>query len=146
MTYFCDQSTLVLKGRQRGCYLITSEIEKKCYEALAKIRLGTCHLFLTHTSASLSINENADPDVRTDMSKIMTGLVPPKDDFAHNYEGSDDMPAHGLCSLMGVSVTIPIKDCRLQMGTWQGVYLNEHRHFGGDRKIIITIQGIEKTM
>ena len=112
--------------------------------------IGMCNLFIQHTSASLTINENADPDVRTDMETALNLLVPAQwnrdGTFKHTLEGDDDMPGHVKSSLMGVSLNIPIQNGRLALGTWQGIYLNEHRDHGGwggghQRRILITLQG-----
>lgn len=142
MSWF--QKTVRLAPRARGCHLITDDINAAVPE-LASIRVGLCHLFIQHTSASLSINENADPDVRKDMETVLNRLVPEKAEYRHTDEGSDDMPAHAKASLMGASVTLPITDGRLALGTWQGVYLCEHRDSGGPRKVVITINGEPRT-
>ena len=120
-------------------HLITDQIE-----ALfdGTVSTGIAHLFLQHTSASLSINENIDPSVRSDAETFMNDLIPesyPK--FQHTYEGSDDMPAHLKNMLLGTSLTVPLSRGRLSLGTWQGIYLFEHRNYAGSRTIIITIQG-----
>ena len=105
-------------------------------------RTGLLNLFVKHTSCALSINENADPDVRTDMAKIYDRLVKENEPYYdHVFEGADDMPAHAKCSLTGVSLSIPITNGRLNMGTWQGIYLCEFRDYGGNRKIVATIIG-----
>lgn len=101
---------------------------------------GLLNLFVQHTSCALTINENADPDVRSDMERIMNHLVKENEAYYdHTLEGSDDMPAHAKCSLFGVSLTIPITDHRLNLGTWQGIYLCEFRNYGGSRRIVATI-------
>lgn len=105
-------------------------------------RVGLLHLFVKHTSASLSINENADPDVRRDMESIFNHLVREREPYyMHTFEGDDDMPAHAKASIIGASVTIPITGGRLNLGTWQGIYLCEHRDYGGARRIVATITG-----
>ena len=122
---------------QRGYHLITPLIEKQL-GTLPKS--GLLHLFIKHTSAGLTINENADPSVRVDFETIFNKLVPEDSaDYIHTMEGNDDMPAHIKVSLIGNSVTIPITNARLNMGTWQGIYLCEFRNYGGSRKIVATI-------
>jgi secondary thiamine-phosphate synthase enzyme len=109
---------------------------------LPEIQSGFLQVFIQHTSASLTINENADPDVRVDMESILNHLVPEKQSYyVHTFEGPDDMPAHAKASLMGAGVMLPIQNGRLALGTWQGIYLNEHRNYGGPRKIIVTAMG-----
>jgi secondary thiamine-phosphate synthase enzyme len=106
------------------------------------LEVGLLHLFLLHTSASLSINENADPDVRVDMETCFNHIVPEQGlPLVHTLEGPDDMPAHVKSSLLGASLTIPIRAGQLALGTWQGIYLCEHRHRGGSRKLIATVHG-----
>ena len=136
-----QQTSITLNGKPRGCHLITSEIQNALDE-LETPATGLAHIFLKHTSASLSINENASPDVRSDMEQILNHLVPEDEPYyQHTLEGSDDMPAHGKSSLLGVSLTIPVHRGRLSLGTWQGVYLCEHRNRGGSRSIVITVIG-----
>lgn len=135
------QKNIVLSAKSRGFHLVTSEIESKLTE-IAQVEIGLCHLMLQHTSASLTINENADPTVRADFEAHINVMVPENQPYyRHTYEGDDDMPAHIKSSLFGVSLTIPIQQGRLALGTWQGIYLGEHRDFGGSRKIIATING-----
>ena len=135
------QKNIVLSAKSRGFHLVTSEIESKLTE-IAQVEVGLCHLMLQHTSASLTINENADPTVRADFEEHINVMVPENQPYyRHTYEGDDDMPAHIKSSLFGVSLTIPIQQGRLALGTWQGIYLGEHRDFGGSRKIIATING-----
>lgn len=126
-----------LKARRRGCHLVTREI----IEMLPELpEVGMLNLFVQHTSCALSINENADPDVRGDMEKILNHLVKENEPFYnHTMEGTDDMPAHAKSSLFGVSITVPITNRRLNLGTWQGIYLCEFRDYGGARKIVATI-------
>lgn len=132
------QKEFSLTARKRGCHLITNEILFNIEGILPES--GLLNIFVKHTSCALSINENADPDVRSDMSKIMDRLVKENEPFYdHTLEGPDDMPAHAKCSLMGVSITIPISGGRLNLGTWQGIYLCEFRNYGGERKIVATI-------
>lgn len=133
-----QQTAFTLAARRRGCHLVTSEIMAQLPKPLPKV--GLLNLFVQHTSCALSINENADPDVRTDMEKILNNIV--KEDqpwYDHVLEGSDDMPAHAKSSLFGVSITIPITNGRLHLGTWQGIYLCEFRDYGGPRNIVATI-------
>jgi secondary thiamine-phosphate synthase enzyme len=133
-----EQVRFELKSRVRGCHLVTREILEHLPRPLPKA--GLLNLFVQHTSCALSINENADPDVRTDMAKILDHLVKENEPYYnHTLEGADDMPAHAKCSMFGVSLTIPITDGRLNLGTWQGIYLCEFRDYGGPRKIIATI-------
>lgn len=134
------QEKLTLPAFKRGFHLITSYIEKVV--ANSGIQTGVVHIFLQHTSASLTINENADPSVRVDFESFFTDMCDDKPYYIHTYEGSDDMPAHIKSSLLSTSLTIPITNGKLALGTWQGIYLGEHRDFGGKRKLVITIQGI----
>ena len=133
------QTSVTIRGKGRGCHLITREIERALDEMGAP-DTGVAHVFLQHTSASLSLNENASPDVRRDMESILNHLVPEDEPYyEHTLEGSDDMPAHAKSSLLGVSLTIPISGGRLALGTWQGVYLCEHRNRSHARSIVITV-------
>ena len=133
-----QQKIFHLTPKKRGCHLITSEILKNLPSPLPQT--GLLNLFLQHTSCALSINENADPDVRSDMAAIMDHMVKENEPYYdHTFEGADDMPAHAKCSLFGVSLTIPISNGRLALGTWQGIYLCEFRNYGGERKIVATI-------
>lgn len=135
------QQQITLRARQRGFHLITSEIND-CLSPISDWKAGMCHVFIQHTSASLTINENADPTVRIDFETYFNKAVPERDpDYLHDYEGDDDMPAHIKSSLMGASVNIPIKNGRLALGTWQGIYLCEHRNHGGGRILIVTAWG-----
>jgi len=133
-----QQVQFALSAKRRGCHLVTREILEHLPKPLP--RMGLLNLFVKHTSCALSINENADPDVRTDMEKILNHLVKENEPYYdHVLEGDDDMPAHAKSSLFGVSITIPITDGHLNLGTWQGVYLCEFRDYGGARKIVATI-------
>lgn len=134
------QSEVVLPAFSRGCHLVTSEVLRQVPE-LAEFRIGLLHVFIRHTSASLTLNENADPDVLTDMKMGLERLVPESWPYVHTCEGPDDMPAHIKASLTDSSVSIPIANGRLLTGTWQGIYLCEHRNHGGRRRLIVTIQG-----
>ena len=133
-----QQTIFRIPQKRRGCHLITREVLQHLPEQLPQT--GLLNLFVQHTSCALSINENADPDVRAEMEQILNHLV--KEDepyYEHTFEGLDDMPAHAKCSLLGVSLTIPITDGRLNLGTWQGIYLCEFRDHGGDRTLVATI-------
>ena len=133
-----QQKEFTLSAKRRGCHLITQEIMANLPKPLPKV--GLLNLFVKHTSCALSINENADPDVRSDMEKIMNHIVRENEPYYdHVFVGADDMPAHAKSSLFGVSLTIPITDGRLNLGTWQGVYLCEFRDYGGARRIVATI-------
>ena len=127
-----------LTAKRRGCHLVTREILQHLPSPLPKE--GLLNLFVQHTSCALSINENADPDVQSDMEKILNRMVKENEPYYdHTLEGADDMPAHAKSSLFGVSLTIPITDGRLNLGTWQGIYLCEFRNYGGERKIVATV-------
>lgn len=135
------QKNISLKSRNQGVHLVTDEILSQLPE-LKTVKLGLAHFFLQHTSASLSINENADPTVRSDLEAHLDKLVPENEPhYQHTYEGPDDMPAHIKTSLLGNSLTIPISKGDLALGTWQGIYLGEHRVHAGSRKVIVTING-----
>ena len=135
------QKTITLSPKSRGFHIITDDVLKNIPE-LNDLKTGILQLFIKHTSASLTINENADPTVRTDFESHFNMLAPENQSYyQHTFEGSDDMPAHLKASLLGSSVSIPITDGRLNLGTWQGIYLCEHRNRGPDRKLIVTIQG-----
>lgn len=135
-----QQKQIELTAKSRGFHLISDEIEQQLPE-LAQYTVGLCHIFILHTSASLTINENADPTVRSDLEAHINKLVPERAPYyRHTYEG-DDMPAHIKASLLGSSVMIPIKNGRLALGTWQGIYLGEHRDYGGRRHLMVTLQG-----
>ncbi|MBP8173550.1 MAG: secondary thiamine-phosphate synthase enzyme YjbQ [Aeromonadaceae bacterium] len=135
------QREIRLRSRERGFHLVTDEIVRQLPE-LARIQVGLAHLFIQHTSASLTINENADPTVRQDFESLFNRLVPQDEPYyRHNYEGSDDLPAHIKSSLLGSSLLLPIRQGALALGTWQGIYLGEHRDHGGSRRLIVTLQG-----
>lgn len=129
-----------LPAQARGWHLVTGEIVEALPE-LVKIEVGLLHVFLLHTSASLSINENADPDVAHDLESMLNVIAPEDFDFRHTIEGPDDMPAHVKNSLLGCSLSIPVAEGRLALGTWQGIYLVEHRDRAGGRKLVLTLQG-----
>jgi secondary thiamine-phosphate synthase enzyme len=135
------QREISLAARPRGFHLVTDEVTRALPE-LRDVRVGLCHLFIRHTSASLTLNENASPDVRRDFETWFDRAVP--EDFGgwtHTLEGPDDMPAHIKASLLGPSLSLPISGGRLALGTWQGVYLCEHRDHGGSRSVVATVWG-----
>lgn len=135
------QKNIVLNAKPRGFHLITQTLIQELPE-LRQYKIGIAHFFIQHTSASLTINENADPTVRSDFESFFNQSVKENEDYyLHTYEGSDDMPAHIKSSLLGQSATIPISQGELNLGTWQGIYLGEHRDRGGRRRIIVTLQG-----
>ena len=136
-----QQCLLTLKPRSRGFHLVTDEIVRQLPE-LERFQVGLVHLFIQHTSASLTINENADPTVRQDFESVFNRLVPQDQPYyRHNYEGSDDLPAHIKSSLLGSTLLLPIRQGELALGTWQGIYLGEHRDQGGSRRLMVTLQG-----
>lgn len=136
------QKEITLGQYRRGFHLISHEISSN-FQEINEIKSGILHVFIKHTSASLTLNENADPTVRTDFETHFNKMVPEDMPYyKHDYEGSDDMPAHIKSSLLGSSVAIPITNGRLNMGTWQGIYLCEHRNYGGSRKLVLTAYGI----
>ena len=132
------QKTIILSAKPRGFHLITLEIEN-ALATMPSIETGLLHLFIQHTSASLSINENADPTVLEDMENFYSDIADDKPYYIHTYEGADDMPAHIKASMLGSALTIPITNGRMNLGTWQGIYLGEHRDYGGNRRIVITL-------
>ncbi len=135
------QRRINLGSYKRGFHLITDTIEQQIPE-LRIVDVGIVHIFIQHSSASLSINENADPTVRSDLETHINQMVPENAHYyTHTYEGSDDMPAHIKSSLIGASVSIPVTEGQLNLGTWQGIYLGEHRDFGGDRHVVVTVHG-----
>ena len=134
------QRQIALPALPRGCHLVTREILAALPE-LRQFKFGLLHAFIQHTSASLTINENADADVRRDLEMSLNHLAPEDLPYVHTLEGPDDMPAHVKASLMGSSVTIPISGGQLALGTWQGIYLCEHRDHGGKRNLVLTVGG-----
>jgi secondary thiamine-phosphate synthase enzyme len=135
------QQPVQLRPRQRGFHLVTSEI-MQALPQVSEIQTGMCQVFIQHTSASLTINENADPTVRQDFEMYFNKAVPENDpEYLHDDEGSDDMPANIKAAMLGFSVMIPVRNGRLALGTWQGIYLCEHRNHGGGRKLMVTIWG-----
>lgn len=134
-----EQLEITLPAFKRGYHLITDLIERQLHQLPEK---GLMNILIQHTSAGISLNENADPSVRYDFEKFMNKLMPENDPmYSHTDEGSDDMPAHLKSSLIGASLTIPISNHRLNLGTWQGIYLCEFRNFGGRRRLVVTIMG-----
>ena len=134
------QREIQLPRFARGCHLITRHVVDAMPE-LANVRTGLFHVFIQHTSASLSINENADPDVPVDLGRVLDSLAPEGFPYRHTIEGPDDMPGHVKATLTDSSLTIPIRDGRLCLGTWQGIYLCEHRRRAGGRRLVLTLQG-----
>ncbi|MFY7671674.1 secondary thiamine-phosphate synthase enzyme YjbQ [Tenacibaculum sp. MEBiC06402] len=135
------QKEIVLPRFERGYHLITYLLENAIPE-LESISIGQFQAFIKHTSASLTVNENADPTVRMDFETHINKMIPENMPYyKHDYEGSDDMPAHIKSSMLGCQVLIPITNGKLNLGTWQGVYLGEHRNYGGNRKVVITVFG-----
>lgn len=136
------QTIVTLKARRRGFHLVTDELLAPARASLAGVSVGMAQFFIQHTSASLALNENADPSVRDDMEAFFTQLIPGNTPyFTHTYEGDDDMPAHLKQVLIGPSVLVPIHKGQLALGTWQGIYLCEHRDQGGSRRVVITLWG-----
>ncbi len=133
------QKSIKLKPYTRGFHLITHLIEPVLSEY--KVRVGLLNLFIKHTSASLTINENADPSVRVDMENYFNDIAKTKSYYTHTLEGDDDMPAHIKSSILGQSLNIPITNSRLNLGVWQGIYLGEHRESPSSRELVITIYG-----
>ncbi len=136
-----DQQTIRLPGCSRGFHLVTRELESQL-KRLPEIQIGIAHLFMMHTSASLTLNENADPTVRGDFERHFNAVVPEDAPYLrHTFEGSDDMPAHLKSSILGASLNVPIRDGEFLLGTWQGIYLCEHRDRSSGRTITVTIHG-----
>ncbi len=135
------QKEISLSPYRRGFHLVTQEILSQ-FPEISEIKAGILHVFIKHTSASLTLNENADPTVRMDFESHFNKMVPEgMPYYKHDYEGDDDMPAHIKSSLLGSSITIPVTNGRLNGGTWQGIYLCEHRNHGGSRRLVLTIYG-----
>jgi secondary thiamine-phosphate synthase enzyme len=134
------QRTLTLPSYGRGFHLVTRHVVEALPE-LSEVQVGLLHLFLQHTSASLTINENASPEVPRDLESAINVIVPEDFPYAHSLEGPDDMPAHLKSSLFGPTLTVPVREGRLALGTWQGIYLCEHRNHGGRRRLVLTLQG-----
>jgi secondary thiamine-phosphate synthase enzyme len=129
-----------LAPRRRGFHLVTDEVLAALPE-LAQVRVGLLHAFIQHTSAAISINENADPDVPADLASALDALAPEDFPYSHTVEGPDDMPAHVKCALLGSSISVPVRDGKLRLGTWQGIYLCEHRNRASARRLVLTLQG-----
>ena len=134
------QHELRLPAMSRGFHLITDRVERALPE-LSQTKVGLLHVFIMHTSASLTINENADPDVQRDLEMATSKIAPENFPYVHTIEGPDDMPAHVKSSLLGSSVTIPVRNGQLCLGTWQGIYLCEHRNRASSRTLILTLHG-----
>ena len=134
------QVTFQLPVQPRGFHLITSLV-RDAVPQIGQLRVGLLHLFIQHTSASLSINENADPDVPRDLEASINAIAPEEFPYRHTLEGPDDMPAHVKNSLLGCSLSIPVAGGRLALGTWQGIYLVEHRNHAGGRRLVLTLHG-----
>ena len=135
------QKQIQLRPRPRGFHLVTDEIVAQLPD-LTQFSVGLANLFIQHTSASITINENADPSVRQDFESAFNHLIPENEPYyIHTYEGSDDMPAHLKTSILGTSLNIPVTNGQLNMGVWQGIYLCEHRNHGGARRLLVTVQG-----
>jgi secondary thiamine-phosphate synthase enzyme len=133
------QKEFTLKPRERGFHLITKEVLENIPE-IKNYKTGIAHIFIQHTSASLTINENADPTVREDMETHFNNMVPEDAGYyRHTFEGTDDSTSHIKCSILGSSITVPVKNGELNLGTWQGIYLCEHRNHGGRRKLVVTL-------
>ena len=137
------QRSLQLSAQSRGFHLITRQVTSALLE-LATVEIGLLHLFLQHTSASLTLNENADPDVPADLESSLSTIAPEDFPYRHTIEGPDDMPAHVKASLLGSGLIIPVANGSLCLGTWQGIYLCEHRHHGGPRRLVLTLWGQQK--
>lgn len=143
--YLFEQHTIELVARERGVHLITSEVVRQ-FPDLDRCEQGLLHLFLQHTSASLAVNENADPDVRRDIESHLNRMVPEHIHYLHADEGPDDMPAHIKSVLVGTALLLPVRHGQLALGTWQGIYLCEHRESAGPRRLIATLQGMRQNL
>jgi secondary thiamine-phosphate synthase enzyme len=136
------QKTISLRPKRRGFHLIDHEINRELKNEIASVNIGTLNLFLKHTSASLALGENYEKEVRDDLESFFNDVVDEeKPYYTHTYEGKDDMPAHIKSVMIGVSLTIPITDGQLNLGTWQGIYLNEHRNHASSRIVVATVMG-----
>merc|ERR1712168_1234284 len=138
MSWF--QKEISISAKRRGCHLITDDILKNLPE-LHQFKVGLVHILIKHTSGSLALNENWDPDVRLDMEMMLNRLIPESIPFKHSCEGPDDMPAHVKACFMGASLTLPVTSGKFNLGTWQGIWLCEHRDHASSRNLVITIQG-----
>ncbi|KAJ2556762.1 hypothetical protein EV175_001779 [Coemansia sp. RSA 1933] len=139
-----SQVTHTFPSRSKGSYLVTREIEQAISKEIKQYKIGMCNLFLQHTSASLCLNENVCPEVRRDLTMALDHMAPENLRYEHTDEGPDDMPGHVKSAVMGVSLDIPIRNGELALGTWQGIYLCEHRTYQHRRSVIITMQGEKK--
>ena len=137
------QETLTL-AKPRGCHLVTNEVVSLIFPHLQRVKIGILYIFCMHTSCSITINENCDPNVRRDMEDTLNRLVPESPLYRHKSEGPDDMPAHFKSSMLGVSHFVPIQNGKLMLGTWQGIYFCEHRDNESLRQIVLTIQGVQQ--
>lgn len=137
------QRRMTLPSRSRGVWNITQDVHREMPE-IARMETGMLHLFLQHTSASLTVNENADPDVPQDLDRVTNAVFPESFPYRHTCEGPDDMPAHAKSSMFGVSLTIPVGGGKLLLGTWQGIFLCEHRNRAHRRSLVLTLFGVEK--
>jgi len=133
------QTTFTLSRRAKGCHLVTNEVMSHIQDGLKDVKAGMLFLFIQHTSAALTINENYDPDVRKDMDMALDKIVPEDLDWLHTDEGPDDSVSHTKASLLGSTISVPITDGRINLGTWQGIYLTEFRHMPHSRRIVATI-------
>jgi len=138
------QREISLSPKRRGCHYISEEILQACSKELGQIKIGMAIVHIKHTSASITLNENYDPSVLTDMEMALNKLAPESLPYTHTLEGPDDMPAHVKAALMGSSVSIPITNGKFNLGTWQGVWMCEHRDHGGARKLVVTMNGLKK--
>ncbi|PIA14402.1 hypothetical protein COEREDRAFT_76499 [Coemansia reversa NRRL 1564] len=138
------QITHTLSGRSKGSYLITNEINRAIEKEIRQYKIGMCNIFLQHTSASLCLNENVCKEVRDDLTMALDHVAPESLPYRHTDEGPDDMPGHAKSAIMGVSLDIPISNGQLALGTWQGIYLCEHRTYQHRRTVVITMQGEKK--
>ena len=142
--FACSQKTIHLNSHKKGCYIITDDILKEISEDLKYIKTGTVNLFLMHTSAAITVLESYDPSVMKDLTNSLDKIAPEGNFYLHKDEGPDDAPSHIKCALIGPSITIPITDGKLNMGTWQGIILCEFRTAMKNRDILATISGIKK--
>jgi len=138
------QREFQLAPKKRGCHYIKDEVLKACEAELNKIKIGTAVIHIKHTSASITLNEVFDPTVLTDMEMVLNKLVPETLNYKHDDEGPDDMPAHAKAALIGSNVSVPITNGKFNLGTWQGLWLCEHRDHGGSRKLVVTMNGLKK--
>lgn len=138
------QREVSVSPKSRGCHYVQKEVMSACDGELSKIKIGVATIHIKHTSASIILNENYDPTVKEDMEMMLNRFAPETVKYKHDAEGPDDMPAHVKAALMGSSVTIPITNGQFNLGTWQGIWLCEHRNHGGSRKLVVTMNGLKK--